>query len=252
MLQAFIDDSGKGSSPVYVLAGFAATVNDWAAFSDEWQTILALHPKIEYFKANEAAACRGQFNGWSKERRNERVNQLIAVIRERARFAVYSVVPHDTFKEVFKGKIAKGMDNPYFLTFFGVMQAMMKYQHLSGAREKVDFIFDEELITKQVRDAWDLFVRFAPPEAASLIGSRPIERNDKAVLPLQAADLLAWKVRRYFYDKYEEKREPLWPWDDLSGIKTITEGWDKERLQKMYERMLRFKDEHGVRHPYDK
>jgi hypothetical protein len=80
MLQAFIDDSQE--DPVFVMAGYIAPAERWALFSDRWKTILEIAPRLEYFKMKEAYARRGQFNGWSEERRNQRASDLYTVIED--------------------------------------------------------------------------------------------------------------------------------------------------------------------------
>ena len=58
MLQAFIDDSGTGG-PLMVMAGFAATAEKWAAFSDEWDAVRKSGKPIAYLKMKEAFAFNG-------------------------------------------------------------------------------------------------------------------------------------------------------------------------------------------------
>jgi hypothetical protein len=63
VLQASIDDSGnEPSSPIYYLAGFVTTHQQWANFSDEWQAALNESPKLAYFKMSEAEHFRGEFS----------------------------------------------------------------------------------------------------------------------------------------------------------------------------------------------
>jgi hypothetical protein len=40
VLQAVIDDSGKGVDPVFVLAGFVLSAFKWSVFADQWKSIL--------------------------------------------------------------------------------------------------------------------------------------------------------------------------------------------------------------------
>ena len=51
MLKAYIDGSGTGAKDVFVMAGYIATVEQWTAFSTEWDRFLRMgpHPK-QYFK----------------------------------------------------------------------------------------------------------------------------------------------------------------------------------------------------------
>lgn len=55
VLQFWLDDSGKGQPPVFVLAGYVARVEQWNAFADEWQIFLNQNPRLEYIKGYEAA-----------------------------------------------------------------------------------------------------------------------------------------------------------------------------------------------------
>src|SRR4051812_11420683 len=66
----FIDDSGSGgSSPYFVLSGYGASLDVWHAFAADWQGVLDLPPKVEYFKMNEAHMCEGQFAGFTPAER---------------------------------------------------------------------------------------------------------------------------------------------------------------------------------------
>ncbi len=58
--------------------------------------------------------------------------------------------------------------------------------------------------------AYDVFLKFAPDELRPLIGSRPIHRCDSDVLPLQAADLIAWQTRRYYAEREKDKPYNNW------------------------------------------
>src|SRR5207249_4436298 len=52
---------------------------------------------------------------------------------------------------------------------------------------------------------YDHYKRLQKPEIAALMGSTPIFRDDKLVLPLQAADMVAWHKRR----RVDNPDEPL-------------------------------------------
>src|SRR5271154_3193656 len=77
--QSFIDDSDAGAGGPFVLAGFVASNEAWAQFAEEWTTVLrtAQPRQISYFKAKEAAACRGQFEGWSIAARDALIQERL-------------------------------------------------------------------------------------------------------------------------------------------------------------------------------
>jgi hypothetical protein len=128
MLQAVVDDSGKGQKPVFVLAGLVLRQDQWVAFTNSWKAILDTSPKLEYFKMKEAAHCVGQFKRFSTADRDKRLQELVSLILAYQPLAIRNVIPHQAYEEVFKGKIAKGLDYPYFLSFYGIIGALLKYQ----------------------------------------------------------------------------------------------------------------------------
>src|SRR5437868_7829681 len=80
VLQTYADDSGnEPTSPIFVLAGFIASYEEWAAFSDEWKAALAEPPGLDYFKMKEAERLHDQFSkrkGWTEKKRDDRLIQL--------------------------------------------------------------------------------------------------------------------------------------------------------------------------------
>jgi len=46
VLQAVVDDSGKGGGPVFVLAWFVLSAEQWIGFSDQWEVVLDAAPRI--------------------------------------------------------------------------------------------------------------------------------------------------------------------------------------------------------------
>jgi len=249
MLNGYIDDSGTGTPPVFVLAGYVSTPEKWAAFSDEWADALNIHPRLDYFKAKEAADCRGQFACWKFADRDNRVRLLCSLIQKYTICAVACVVRFDDYEAVFRQRISKPTDIPYFLTFYGIMSLFIRLQNHAGDDRPTDFVFDEQ--GKQVGEAlkaWKYFIQFAPPAAKKFIGNPPISRDDKLILPLQAADLLAWTVRRNFVDAKLGKTHPM---VDVCGLKYLDDVWDRPRLQNMFANIQKIKGEMGGAFPYD-
>lgn len=199
MPKAFIDDSGRANhSSVFVLAGFAAPVDTWIPFSEDWQRALDVNPPLKYFKSYEAHHCVGEFNHFSLERRNQRVISLCDVLDKYLPVQVYSVLVLDDFKKVIKEIDApKWFHNPYFISFWMLMSAFMQHQQSVGFTEPVDFIFDDQAEKHRIRQAWDMFLEVSPPSVRPFIGVEPSFQDDKKIKPLQAADLMAWHTREW-------------------------------------------------------
>jgi hypothetical protein len=210
--QWFIDDSGSSASqPVFVLAGFLSTVERWAEFSNEWQAALDLPPKLEYFKASEAMglAADGQFaqwRGWNKKLCVERVNLLADIIRKYAKARISVSMRHDDFNQHLRSIPAGGSrslstDYPFAM----IANMLVVKARLFALDLKLDgpcdFIFDEQgQFGKDFADKWEVIADLLRKEGrgkhAAFLGSAPIFRDEKQFLPLQAADLYAWLVRR--------------------------------------------------------
>ncbi len=253
MLQAYIDDSGNiGDSPVFVLAGFASTADRWQSFSSEWDAALNISPSLAYFKTKEAAQGSGEFKGWKVDAITGRVSELVRIIDNHAAFGIGCVVDCAGYKNVFPGKVARAMDNPYFMAFFGVMNCLMRLQDRIGNPKKVDYIFDQQMFEDQrVLNAWGLYKRYAPATAIGRIGGTPRFESDRDFLPLQAADLLAWKIRREEYDKSKDKKHPLLSIISFQNLHIEIDYIDEVRLKQLFGRSQELKAEHGIVHPYD-
>ena len=230
MLQAFIDDSRSAEPPAFVLAGFIAPADKWAAFSDEWQQFLDMPPVIKYFKMSEAMSFSGEFAHWTEDRRNERLRLMHRVIEDHVSAGIMCIIRPDEYANVFKNSVVpKKIHNPYYFLFFGLITALVANQHRIGLQGKIDFIFDEQMMEKStIDDLWTSFKLLAEVPK-DLLGDPPIFRNDQTMLPLQAADMCAWVARMRFL----QTMPPL-PWirkKEVLGLEFIwTEQMMRERL----------------------
>jgi Protein of unknown function (DUF3800) len=240
ILQPAIDDSGKGERPVFVLAGFVMSAYMWIVFADQWRPLLDAFPKINYFKMKEAEHLSGQFEGFSVSQRDDKVRALTSLIMDHKPLAVSHVVPHEAYERCFKRKFAKKADYPYFISYYGIIGTLLRYQvsnewHL---KDRSDFIFDEQgKESDYVQSGWSAAVDFLPEEWKPLIGARPDHRDDKLFLPLQAADLFAWHIRRSYWEKDHGSNFDDLNWKRLNSLKCAKEEWDEERLAGFTERL---------------
>jgi hypothetical protein len=197
MLAAYFDDSGSdGQGPVFVLAGWAASVERWHSFSNAWQAVLDLEEprRLEYFKMAEANSRRNQFWGWSEDERDRCVSRLTTVIKEHVAFGIYSMLWWDDYRIV-QRQFPRFQLKPYEIMFASLMIGAA--YRAKGIGERIEFIFDDQgLIGSNAAYAFDLAKRhILPSDVAEIMAGYPIHRSDKEFLPLQAADLYAWHVR---------------------------------------------------------
>jgi hypothetical protein len=207
MLRAFIDDSGSGANSTwYVLAGYLGTPEGWDSFDPQWAEALKAHPRISYFKASEAESLRldGQWAGVTKEQRDKKIDLLIEVIARCARRAVCVRMRQSDYDDLVKGNIPTSWDRPYYFLFTIMVGAAINIEALDGMSEPVEFVFDSD-------QTHERGFRAMLPELPRMqsIGGKLVSvtrDDDKVALPLQAADLLAWQIRRFFSVKEPRRR----------------------------------------------
>lgn len=208
VLKAFIDDSGSGGdSPWYVLAGYLGTVDGWDAFDDQWTDVLHQHPRIEYFKSSEAESLRSgdQWAGVGKAQRDAKLDALIDVIAQCARRAVCARMRQCDYDDFVKGNIPPAWDSPYYFLQTFIIGAAINIERIDGEAEPVEFVFDRD--QKHEKKSKKMLPAVMPMR--SLYGSlvNVSYRSDKEALPLQAADLVAWQIRRFFSVKEPRRKQ---------------------------------------------
>jgi Protein of unknown function (DUF3800) len=222
--EVYIDDSGsEPQSPIFFLAGFIASVEQWAAFSNEWTTALAQPPKLEYFKTNEAAGlgAHGQFSkkkGWDEAKRDDRLVTLTRIINKYAKLRVSVSIRHDLFEKYMRSLPAVernlATDSPYVLLFTQIISVAILFADKHGLREPCDFIFDQQCgFSDEAMRHWEIYKlalgNSLRGDLLPLIGSPPAFRDEKCFLPLQAADLYAWQARNHYLGNHRVKNQTI-------------------------------------------
>lgn len=229
MLQGvgYIDDSGSNGKGVFVLAGYVMPVPKWTAFSDDWKAELDKEPSIAYFKATEAAHQEGQFLRISIEQRDRKVQELAAVIQKYEPICLATSVAWDDFRAVFGGRVSDKLAKPYYILFYRILELMLACQQEMTEiepYEKVDFVFDDQgKIGRFAASFYHQIKTACLPEIQRMLGANPIQRDDKEVVALQAADMVAWHVHR----------RAVCPEEHLPILRLITTG-GCERLDKEF------------------
>lgn len=198
MLQAYCDESVKDG--ILVIAGYVATAERWAAFSDKWAQMLSMRsphmPRIDEFHMTEM---RG-----TPERR-ELTEAYYRIIEEHVDLAIAYVIDLselnaaiDSLPLFWREKL-KEHRNPYLVAFRSLIPALATLHAQQSDERKdsgpTDFIFDEHSGMAACLNAWESWCVVAPPALLKFHGDAPIFRKSHTTLPLQAADLLAWWVR---------------------------------------------------------
>ena len=206
MLTAYLDESSDDRA--YVVARFVARDELWTNFSTDWRTDLAAPPKISHFKMHDVFTTKtnGVFRNHPLQERIAKTESLISIINThlpcRDDLAVNVVMDVRAYKSILEPALPRTYQNPYLWCFQGILVSCSSWIKATAAGETINFTFDDN--KKEFRDALRLYQRVANlpgfVEVKKVVGTiRP--GDDKAVMPLQAADLLAGQTRLYGTDK---------------------------------------------------
>lgn len=241
-VQVFADES-EGAPPGvrnhFVMAGLIGYSEDWALFSDEWRICLLSGPRrLAYFEMKEAAGLSGLFYGWSEGERDEKVRALAKIINKYAKICIWSVIDLEAHAQIWAKRLPKPNSEPYFWPFQNTILAACFTLWDAGLRERFEMIFDENVIFGPRANAWYPMVRevgsIREPEASVILPVDPLFRDDKEFLPLQAADLYAWTIRK-------ATNEPTykgfhWLLDELRDVRATeySQYYDAERMESVW------------------
>lgn len=205
VLQGYIDDSGsdKRADKRLVLAGYIQTAEVWAAFSDDWALALAADrslPSLHMIKS---------FRGFSDRERAQKLDKLAAVIAKHRPLSIEVSVSRKDYTEILQANMPYDFRHPYFPCFVGVLQAVSQTLIEEGLSGPIDLIFDDQGNVGHSAVLWYSPFKLADPKLAAILGGTPIFRSDEDVLPLQAADMLAWHVRRVSEPEYSSRDEEI-------------------------------------------
>lgn len=205
VLEAYIDDS-YNKDGIFVLAGYIARASAWAQFSKEWEEMLPAGTPNKngrnHFKMSEMAMSpdrMARVSGFYRIIENHTTAAISCKIDiselRRARERIY--VPDVDIDWGFWG-------NTYKVAFRCLLDMFHTYRekfpHVVPLDEQVDFYFDDQTEKRDILAAWDDYILNRPPEIREFYGATPRFENDKVFLPLQAADFLAWWVRKWYTD----------------------------------------------------
>ncbi len=198
MLKAFFDDSGSHPlGEMYVVAGYVARVEQWQEFEVEWAEALRRH-RLSCLKTEQAHHRSKEFAGLKRDQAESLLEELADIVVRHVSHEFSVQVPRPPFDRITRGteSLSKPkFKSPYLLCyrelnvhlrvlipeFFGIKEAML------------DIVLDEQALVKGI-------LLDAMRESESVLGAAEVATltfaSDKVVLPLQAADMIAWCLHR--------------------------------------------------------
>jgi hypothetical protein len=206
-------DESETTGKVFTLAGFMATPGAWDRFVPKWRQMLCdVGPyPVDAFHSADIEAAKPPFDGWAKSERDKLVSTALDIIGDTSLcanlFAVsctfvledrLRVLPPPT-----RSKVADVYEDCYRVLFHNILKRWV----FNG----IDFIFDEkEKVKGRVKGHfdWAKSVLDNMPEFAGRLNDCSF-RDDRKVIPLQAADLLAYEIRRHVATRIAGRDQPM-------------------------------------------
>lgn len=203
--QAYIDESYDNDA--FAIAGWLASAEQWASFSKEWEDLLPLAYKnkhgVHEFKMAEMAAV---------PERLEDTQAFYRVIERHAMISLSFSMRKSDFQRGVDRIVLLGGDGSWgaprgiqieslyvwafakLLDMFNNARTDPTISDIVPLSEKIDFYFDDLSEKAHIIPAWEGFIQSCKyPE---LFGPTPRFEDSAQFMPLQAADLLVWWVRK--------------------------------------------------------
>jgi hypothetical protein len=188
IFSAYFDASGKpnASYRVMTVAGMISSVAKWIRFEIDWNAALS-RQHVKIFHMTDFAASEKEFKAWKgdRKRRSEFIAELVRIIQRHTNKMVVSSVELSGWHSL-NGRYAleEVFGSPYALCGISAVGEVLRWAGKKSPKTPVQFIFEDG---DEGNGALDKRCRRE--------GVNPIFKPKYAVVPCQAADLIAWKHR---------------------------------------------------------
>jgi Protein of unknown function (DUF3800) len=189
--RAYIDESNiHAGAPVTSVAIILSRPTLWKNWTRGWNATKA---PIKIFHAVDCANFRGEFEGWSVEKRDTYVAKLLAVI---GRFQFVGEVFAIDNRDVERArKQFSGMDgainSPYLTCLQLAMHRITEYLARHHQGDKIAFIHEENDFKREALICFDWIKSLPENRGLDLVSFKFAAKKD--AVPLQAADVFAYE-----------------------------------------------------------
>jgi hypothetical protein len=210
MLRAFVDESGTGRKDgFFVMGAIVAFAVKWEEFVTPWAEILKAGSPVPYFRASSFRSEEWRTEQHiTKQEADEKTEALARLFTyPPLLFSVCASVKKQDYRAAITGeKLHKGagklgslwLNTPYAYCFHNIVALTIEtiVNKLGIVGDMVDFVFDRNDPLFDAANAMfrGLRNRFEDQQWRTTLGD-VIPGNDEVVIPLQAADFLAGRLK---------------------------------------------------------
>ena len=192
---------------------------------------------------SEAIKLDGQFRFWKTDTRDRKLAGCVKILKQFARRAIYVVIDTEAFKTRWAPHLLRPMSSPYFMGCYSILSGVC-FDVLDefGASEKIEVIFDEQVIFAPRINAWYPIIKdsieIKNPELRGILPLALMFKDDQEFVPLQASDVIAWLFRmahsgeRNEFEWIAEELSPAIPMSKYSSV------FDADRMDRIHIKSL--------------
>jgi Protein of unknown function (DUF3800) len=206
MLIAYFDDSGSHTdSDVVLWNGLFGNHYQWQLFNELWaaklkEPSLGKEP-LKRFHMVECQNSLGEFSGWSRTATDFLVHELGDIVLRCGLYSNGAAISRKDWDDLVKGDLRTALGDAEGYSMRLAFVRATKWAREIAFQDEMEFVFDRRKEREQEgMRIFDLFQHYSEIEQ---IGPAPVSiifSDSYRVLPLQAADMLAWEQYQYARD----------------------------------------------------
>jgi hypothetical protein len=214
MLTVYVDDSGThNEARVAAAACCVSSVSEWGTFNRKWREV-ECREAFRHFHMSAFAACRRDewcrdcrdgktseeehpWRSWSSNKRERVITKLVNIVYKYIQVGFGWAIIKEDYNDLVAPPLRDKTGEPYTYAFACCGGQIKKWRDYRKITQPMEYVFDLIPHKEKETQIATLFVRSLEydPEAATKYGFTQTGysfKNKKLVLPLLAADMLAW------------------------------------------------------------
>jgi hypothetical protein len=193
MFTIYCDDSGTDKeSRVASVAGYIGKVGKWEDFQKEWKKALKEFG-IKEMRRTDLETWHNEFETWGPPLRNKFLQRIQPIIRDNISFPIGCAVIKEDFERLVPADVKAKFGGVYGWCVHDCLVAMRVWYDGKGYRNPVRWVFEAGTIGHGQVDAMFEHL-YKNPITRDKYHIKGWSFEGKSVVPLQAADVLAYEM----------------------------------------------------------